>query len=170
MEQIAMKACSSCGEAKPINRENFGSTPSGGFRNKCRKCVAAYSKEYSKTHSRIERDERRRSLVKNNYSDDQKRALIKKYHDICPCCLELIVSFSDCQLDHKIPLSRGGADTLENIIPVHRQCNLEKHNKTLLEHWDWRLNNGLDTVDRRDIIRDVFKRRREDLRLEESKK
>ena len=35
-------------------------------------------------------------------------------------------------LDHLIPLSKGGEDTIENIRPTHGQCNLIKHT-TILE-------------------------------------
>ena len=33
------------------------------------------------------------------------------------------------QLDHVIPLSRGGSDTLDNIRPSHAICNIKKGNK-----------------------------------------
>lgn len=45
-----------------------------------------------------------------------------------------------------IPLSKGGKHHSKNFILVHRQCNREKHNKTLLEHWEWRVTVGLDQV------------------------
>lgn len=32
------------------------------------------------------------------------------------------------QLDHVIPLSKGGPDTLENVKPSHGLCNLQKQN------------------------------------------
>lgn len=32
------------------------------------------------------------------------------------------------QIDHLIPLSKGGPDTLENIRPSHGMCNLKKNN------------------------------------------
>jgi hypothetical protein len=31
-------------------------------------------------------------------------------------------------IDHVIPLSRGGDDTLENVRPSHGKCNIRKHN------------------------------------------
>ena len=34
-------------------------------------------------------------------------------------------------LDHVIPLSKGGEDTIENIRPAHGQCNLRKHTSIL---------------------------------------
>ena len=43
-----------------------------------------------------------------------------------------------------IPVARGGKDDASNFLLTHRQCNKEKHNKTLVEHWDWRVRVGLD--------------------------
>jgi 5-methylcytosine-specific restriction endonuclease McrA len=33
-------------------------------------------------------------------------------------------------VDHVLPISKGGADTLENVRPAHGKCNIRKHNKT----------------------------------------
>ena len=32
-------------------------------------------------------------------------------------------------VDHVIPLSKGGTDTLDNVLPAHGQCNIIKHAK-----------------------------------------
>ena len=37
------------------------------------------------------------------------------------------------QLDHVIPLSRGGSDQIENVKPSHGKCNLIKGNRILAE-------------------------------------
>lgn len=34
-------------------------------------------------------------------------------------------------IDHVIPLSKGGSDTLENVRPTHGKCNLKKSNSML---------------------------------------
>ena len=36
--------------------------------------------------------------------------------------------------DHVIPTSRGGENTINNIRPCHKKCNLSKHNKTYDEY------------------------------------
>lgn len=33
------------------------------------------------------------------------------------------------QIDHLIPVDKGGPDTIDNIVPSHRKCNREKSNK-----------------------------------------
>lgn len=35
------------------------------------------------------------------------------------------------QLDHVIPLAKGGTDLMENVKPAHAKCNIEKHMKIL---------------------------------------
>lgn len=41
-------------------------------------------------------------------------------------------------LDHRLPLSRGGAHTRENTMCAHWQCNLAKHAKTFEEWCEYR--------------------------------
>jgi hypothetical protein len=41
--------------------------------------------------------------------------------------------------------TKGGAHDASNFMLAHKQCNKEKHNKTLWEHWDWRYSRGQTT-------------------------
>ena len=34
-------------------------------------------------------------------------------------------------IDHLVPLSRGGTDTIDNLAAAHRGCNLSRYNKPL---------------------------------------
>jgi 5-methylcytosine-specific restriction endonuclease McrA len=36
-------------------------------------------------------------------------------------------------LDHKLPLSRGGSNTIDNVVPACRPCNQKKHRLTVNE-------------------------------------
>jgi len=45
-------------------------------------------------------------------------------------------------LDHILPISRGGADVKKNIVLSCTFCNKEKHNKDLNEYRIWRIQNG----------------------------
>lgn len=52
----------------------------------------------------------------------------------CTVC-QVPVDLAGSVLDHVIPLSRGGADSLENTMPLCKQHNSSKGAKDLLEWW-----------------------------------
>lgn len=63
--------------------------------------------------------------------------VIELYGDKCHICLEPISFDSErrpgylnwqrgLHIDHLIPISKGGSDTLSNVRPVHGGCNLSK--------------------------------------------
>ncbi|MFS2982759.1 HNH endonuclease [Bacteroides fragilis] len=47
---------------------------------------------------------------------------------------------SDCkmEIDHLLPVSRGGSDNISNLVTSCRRCNAQKHDKTLDEFLEWR--------------------------------
>lgn len=47
------------------------------------------------------------------------------------------------QVDHVIPLSRGGTDDRSNLVPACKSCNMEKLNFTPEEYKTYRLEEGL---------------------------
>ncbi|MCL2537990.1 MAG: HNH endonuclease [Alphaproteobacteria bacterium] len=54
-----------------------------------------------------------------------------KYGEYPPCalCGEPITDIRDFSFDHKIPASKGGKGTLENLQPSHKWCNRDRGNK-----------------------------------------
>jgi 5-methylcytosine-specific restriction endonuclease McrA len=96
---------------------------------------------------RGERDKKRGEAgagARAAFDDATKRVLFAKQNGICRCCMKPISSIAVGQVDHVIPLSKGGEHHPSNFMLAHSQCNKEKHNKTLAEHWEWRVLNGLD--------------------------
>lgn len=59
---------------------------------------------------------------------------IKKYGTLtCYLCLKYI-NFGDDNLEHKIPISRGGINEYNNLAVAHKNCNCKKHSKTEKEY------------------------------------
>jgi len=54
--------------------------------------------------------------------------------------------FSDFEIDHIFPLSRGGSDSPQNRRLICSGCNREKGDKTHSEYLSWRLIAGLAGV------------------------
>lgn len=146
-----VKRCTHCLQWKPATREYFGGTGTGtgNLRGKCRECAREYDRQFEANNKdkRKQRDARRASTGENArkpFDPSIKVHLYKKQHGFCLCCGKQIDTAQNAEVDHAIPLSRGGLDEDFNLWLVHSKCNREKHNKTLREHWEWRVNNGLD--------------------------
>lgn len=47
-------------------------------------------------------------------------------HNICGICEEPILDYDQANIDHVVPLSKGGSDTLDNMQISHITCNSKK--------------------------------------------
>ena len=88
------------------------------------------------------RHRRRARKLNNGFSFYKEDEVIKQYGSICHICNENIdLSLprktsikgweNGLHIDHVIPLSKGGSDTIDNVRPAHGLCNLKKHASTL---------------------------------------
>ena len=98
-------------------------------------------KEYRQNnpHKARETDRKRRALRQANihepYTENQ---VLKLYGTDCHICKKPVNLSANrspgapgwqqgLHIDHVIPLSQGGPDTLDNAKPAHGLCNLQKH-------------------------------------------
>ena len=98
------------------------------------------NKDISNMHSRSRRA-KTRGVESERYTEKQ---VLEKYGLNCHLCGEPIDLNAPRQiqkgegwqlglhLDHDLPLSLGGPDTLENVKPSHAICNLKKRRKSHL--------------------------------------
>lgn len=90
--------------------------------NRWRKANPEKSREYN---SRRRSNKINTSI--NSLSGETWKWLVSLYEHRCAYC----GNFSkDITIDHVMPLSRGGNNTLGNIVPACRSCNSLKHAKT----------------------------------------
>lgn len=57
-------------------------------------------------------------------------------------CVYCKSSALSLEVDHVIPVSRGGSNHISNLATSCRECNRSKHNKTGFEFTTWRLSNA----------------------------
>ena len=66
---------------------------------------------------------KRRRFLKKEHSQDDWNAKLKEYNYRCAYCN---TTGSNLEKDHVIPVSRGGSDKIENIVPCCLPCNRRK--------------------------------------------
>lgn len=94
------------------------------------------SKEAEKARYRMKVVKRQKQLNPQRISHEQ---VVREYGSDCHICNEPIdltlsrTSKLGLTVDHLIPLSRGGTDTLDNLRPAHWTCNRRKSDKLMEE-------------------------------------
>ena len=142
------QTCSKCHQTKLL--EQFGSTNQGkGRQGSCRECMNAARAAWGLANREklIASDAKRRiELPRMPRTYDDKVRLWVKQAGVCLCCAKPIpkLDLPKSQIDHKIPIVKGGPDDFGNMAIAHADCNQEKKNKTLEEHWAYRFRKGDD--------------------------
>lgn len=142
------KICNRCGTCWPATRRFFGSARSGNgkLRNRCRACERGYSREWaSRQPDAVTANEQRRRSRQAGFvvTPKLKDALHAEQRGRCALCGLRLDSRHEWQVDHLIPLARGGSSAEINLVVAHSHCNREKCSKTLAEYMSWRDKVGL---------------------------
>jgi 5-methylcytosine-specific restriction endonuclease McrA len=119
--------CGWCGEPRTFK---IGESVVNAYHPDC-------SKEAQRARYRIKTVKRRNKLVKpSRLAADE---VFRTYGPNCHIC-ELPIDHSlprtskeGLTVDHVIPLSKGGLDTMDNLRPAHWSCNRRKADKTMEE-------------------------------------
>ena len=70
------------------------------------------------------------SYTRKPISKEMRQLIYNKYNGHCAYCgCEL--EYKDMQVDHILAVGRGGGNELENLLPACRQCNYDKHKKSI---------------------------------------
>ena len=75
----------------------------------------------------------RMKKIVNTLTAQEWLDILEKYNYKCAYCDTEFEVENMPTRDHVIPISRGGNNTKENIVPACKSCNREKYNKILTE-------------------------------------
>ena len=124
--------------SKKWNRDN----PEAVARNmkKCRDARPDFYREYKRTYvknnpekatiwNHKKRIKRNTAILgtKSTITAQEWQTILTKQRGICYYCRR---KFPKLQMEHKIPLSRGGDHSVKNIVGACKSCNCRKHAKT----------------------------------------
>ena len=157
-----MKKCTKCNQIKPFESFSKRKASKDGLQYKCKICDKKISAEWllnnyehmrklnanwyaknaehdrNKTKewrnnnpekTRLQNLRYRTSKAKNGVYKISKKYLLNLYSSSCYVC----GSKSDIEVDHIIPISRGGTHSEGNLQPLCRSCNASKGAKTMSE-------------------------------------
>jgi len=96
--------------------------------------VLAYDRERhaSNPERRLNRNRKRRALKRGTnatLTTHEWSSILEKFGNKCAYCRE-----PTNEMDHVIPLSKGGKHSKENVVPACRSCNCSKRDKPL-DQW-----------------------------------
>lgn len=84
---------------------------------------------YRRSGNRNKTTQRYRANYQSAYREHIERSvLFEIWHGFCGICNEEVDPF-DFEIDHIIPLSKGGEHSYGNTQPAHRFCNRSKGNR-----------------------------------------
>ena len=70
------------------------------------------------------------SYTRNPISKEMRQLVYNKCNGHCAYC-GCKLEYKDMQVDHVIAVGKGGDNELENLLPACRQCNYDKHKKSI---------------------------------------
>lgn len=135
-----MKVCRLCGRAKPAAQ--FLAGKAKRVSSSCATCRRKAQQAHIKNFYRRLPPDKRHELTHKRRAEHygvehvaySRTEILARWGHRCAYCPGIAT-----HLDHVVPLSKGGTDTENNIVPACAPCNLSKGAKTLAE---WALTFG----------------------------
>lgn len=127
------KICHTCGCDQKLDKFDKDRSKRDGLATKCKQCAkehnqseegqAATARAWHKRRAHIENTEN--TLTAQEWSD-----ILEEQNNACNMCGREFSDDLKSTKDHKIPVSRGGGLTRENVQALCRSCNSSKGTKT----------------------------------------
>lgn len=135
------RKCRKCGRMKLAAAEFFNILPSGSFRGTCKTCMAENTRKHyrmnpDKVKARVDKYKIKLAQADGTYFPEDINAIREKLRDKCFYCGAELNGGGE--VDHKLPISRGGSNWPSNLTLACRTCNRDKNNKTSDEFMIWR--------------------------------
>jgi 5-methylcytosine-specific restriction endonuclease McrA len=156
-----LRICTRCLHYQPLSSFNKSILRHDGFRSACKTCHAREQRKQNTEKPELLKARNERYKTAHPFRVDVHHANIRakrcgalstitaqEWEDkvrslnfVCQLCGVITTldrqQFNTLSLEHVLPLSRGGANTIENAVPACTACNQSKSNRTLEEFKGW---------------------------------
>ena len=121
-------------KAKKYNASDAGKIWRADYNKKNKETIAAYKKKWQSSEDGLAYQRDYQKIRRHNehgcITVDEWKRILENYEYSCSYCGEERA----LEMDHVIPVSKGGITEVDNIVPACRSCNARKSNKDL-EVW-----------------------------------
>lgn len=128
--------CPTCGETKSADQFDKDSTRRNGLSSRCKPCKAEYNKQRRAADPEIALREQALKIHRDTMKLGSWQAgddmIIKRDLSTCGYCGS-VAERSAIEIDHIIPVVRGGKHKVENLTTACTDCNGEKRDMSLSE-------------------------------------
>ena len=97
-----------------------------------RKYAAGKGRENNRTHSRNYRALKKKQAEGEPITKEVWRRILAEHGGKCAYCK---VETPYLEMDHVVPLTRGGKHSVDNVVPACRACNTSKNDQLLGTEW-----------------------------------
>jgi 5-methylcytosine-specific restriction endonuclease McrA len=126
-----MRRCRVCRITKPLEKMELDSRRKDKRQNRCQACKNASHDKAARAYHHL----RHRSPLPVEVTPAEIRLLFEVFDSCCAYCGERPEKERDLTLDHIVPISENGRNSLANLIPVCAYENKSKSNKPLVTHF-----------------------------------
>lgn len=104
-------------------------------REECIAAVSHWQSEHPEICKAIHRNRNSKKSVVGSFTPAEWLGKLEEFHNCCAYCGSPTIDILESALtiDHIVPLSRGGSNFIDNIVPACSRCNFEKHTMTAEE-------------------------------------
>ena len=134
-EDVVWQLCQDCGRRKPADNSPFGfgrRSSSGNIKKSCKPCInektriyASENPEVGRVRAKKHQEHRKNEVEGHKLTKYEEQYLLKQQGGTCAYCGSYLNNEYD--VDHFIPVDKGGSHGLSNSVLSCRTCNLDKN-------------------------------------------
>lgn len=141
IDNIKYRKCVKCGELKTLeefDKNGVKKDGSNNYRAECKVCRKEYRNSYYKTKNGKEVKTRARE-IRRAYKMGNGGSYTKQQWEFCleffeGCCAYTGKKLDNLEVEHIVPISKGGTSFIWNLCPSSKTANTSKNNSNM-EEW-----------------------------------